>query len=1040
MQENKIVIENIESTVVAKYESIKAQENEYQSEAELEKAFIKQLESQAYEYLTLHTEQELIDNLRKQIEKLNKIEFNDKEWQRFFNNVLANKNNGIEEKTFIIQENNIYTFEFDNREVKNITIFDKRNVHNNSLQVINQYTTEKGKRENRYDVTILVNGLPLVHVELKRRGIPIREAFNQINRYQRESFWSGSGLFEYVQIFVISNGTQTKYYSNTTRNSHIKETNKNIPKGQNRQTSNSFEFTSWWADETNEPILDLRDFTKTFFAKHTILNVLAKYCIFTSEKMLMVMRPYQICATEKIINRIVLAHNYHYEGNIKAGGYIWHTTGSGKTLTSFKTARIATNLDFVDKVVFVVDRKDLDYQTMREYDKFEKGAANGNSSSNILRKQLKDFNSKLIITTIQKLSSMLKNKLYQEEIKEITNKNIVFIFDECHRSQFGQMHKDITRRFKKYYIFGFTGTPIFVKNASSNNNPTLQTTQQAFGDKLHTYTIVDAIRDKNVLPFRVEYVSTIKEKKNYENKEVWSIDTEKALRDERRIELVTKYIIEHFNQKTKRDEKAFAFNKILNIKEVASAKDSNTAQERKETIRMKGFNSIFTVANIDFAKLYYNEFKKQKNTLKIATIFSYGANDEQGDIYGIEENNEDTNGLTLVDRDFLESAIKDYNQNFGTNYDTSSEKFQNYYKDVSMRMKNREIDLLIVVNMFLTGFDATTLNTLWVDKNLRMHGLLQAYSRTNRVLNSIKTFGNIVCFRNLEQATNEAIALFGDKEACGLVLLKTFEQYYKGYIDSNGNYIRGYEEIVNTLLERYLTNKVIEEEEEKRNFVKIFGELLKVRNILQAFDQFDGQELLTERQMQDYLGMYNDIYGEFHHREITNKEDINEDLIFEMELVKQVEISIDYILELVKKYQKQNKEDREITLQDINRAIKSSPHMRDKKDLIDDFIKTITPTSNVDDDWNDFVHTRLQEEMQSIIDTEHLNNEKARTYIKNCFNEGYVKIAGTEVANILPPSNPFKAESKYEHKKQNVIEKIKTFFNRFYDLVGHNIE
>lgn len=1041
MKENKIVIENIESTVVAKYESIKAQENEYQTEAELEKAFIEQLKNQAYEYLVLHTEKELILNLKKQIEKLNAIEFNDNEWDRFFNNILANNRDGIEEKTFIIQENNIHAFEFDSGVVKNITIFDKRNVHNNYLQVINQYETKTQERKNRYDVSILVNGLPLVHVELKRRGIPIREAFNQINRYQRESFWSGSGLFEYVQIFVISNGTQTKYYSNTTRNSHIKEINKTIQKGQSRQTSNSFEFTSWWADETNEPILDLRDFTKTFFAKHTLLNILAKYCVFTSEKMLMVMRPYQICATEKIINRISIAHNNHYEGKKEAGGYIWHTTGSGKTLTSFKTARIATNLDFVEKVVFVVDRKDLDYQTMKEYDRFEKGAANGNSSSDILRKQLKNNNSKLIITTIQKLSAMLKNRTYEQEIKEITNKNIVFIFDECHRSQFGKMHKDITRKFKKYYIFGFTGTPIFTQNADSNNTPTLQTTEQAFGDKLHTYTIVDAIRDKNVLPFRVEYVSTLREKKDFENIKVWSIDTEKALKDARRIELVTKYIIEHFNQKTKRDERAFAFHKITNIQDVATAKNRQNAEEKKQTIRIKGFNSIFAVASIDFAKLYYEEFKKQNSSLKVATIFSYGVNDEQNEAYGFEdENNEDTNNLSETDRDFLENAIKDYNQIFGTNYDTSSEKFQNYYKDVSLRMKNREIDLLIVVNMFLTGFDATTLNTLWTDKNLRMHGLLQAYSRTNRVLNSIKTFGNIVCFRNLEQATNDAIALFGNKEACGLVLLKTFEEYYNGYIDDKGNRIKGYKEIVDLLLEKYPTDKIIKSEEAKISFVKLFGALLKVQNILQAFDQFTEQELLTERQMQDYLGIYNDIYQETRILATPDKEKVNEDLIFEMELVKQVEINIDYILELVKKYQKeQEEENKEIILQDIDRAVRSSPQMRDKKDLIDDFVKTITPTSNVDDDWNTFVHARLLKEMQTIIETEKLNEDKARVYIKNCFNEGYVKVAGTEVANILPPSNPFKVESKYEQKKQNVIDKIKTFFNRFYDLVGSNI-
>lgn len=1039
MQDNKIVIENNESTVVAKYVPLKSEEKEYQSEAELEKSFIHQLQGQAYEYLALHTEEELIRNLQKQIERLNQVKFNDKEWQRFFFSVIARKEDGIREKTFIIQENNIHSFVFDDGHLANITIFDKKNVHNNTLQVINQYTPEGGVRENRYDVTILVNGLPLVHVELKRRGVALREAFNQINRYQRESFFSGSGLFEYVQIFVISNGTQTKYYSNTTRQSHIKQANNVIRKAENRQTSNSFEFTSWWADEENIPILDLRDFTNTFFAKHTLLNILAKYCVFTSEKMLLVMRPYQICAVEKIINRVVLAHNYNYQGSIKAGGYIWHTTGSGKTLTSFKTARIATELDFVDKVVFVVDRKDLDYQTMKEYDRFEKGAANGNSSSNVLRKQLHNTDSKLIITTIQKLSSMLKSKAYEQEVKEITNKHIVFIFDECHRSQFGQMHTDIIKRFKNYYIFGFTGTPIFAKNASTNNNPTLKTTEQAFGQRLHTYTIVDAIRDKNVLPFRVEYVSTIKEKKDFENTKVWSIDTEKALKDARRIELVTKYIIEHFNQKTKRDERAFAFNKVLNINEVATSKDNKHTPEQKQTIRMKGFNSIFAVASIDFAKLYYNEFKKQDSGLKVATIFSYGVNQEQGEDYGaLDENNEDTNGLTQVDRDFLEDAIKDYNQMFGTAYDTSAEKFQNYYKDVSMRMKNRDIDVLIVVNMFLTGFDATTLNTLWTDKNLRMHGLLQAYSRTNRILNSIKTFGNIVCFRNLEQATNEAIALFGNKEACGIVLLKTFDEYYYGYEDE-GKHIKGYKEIVELLLEGFVPNKAIEGEQAQRDFVKLFGALLKVQNILKAFDQFADKELLTDRQMQDYLGTYIDIKNALRPAPL-DKEDVNDDLVFEMELVRQVEIDIDYILSLVKKYQKESQQNKEIILQDIQRAIKSSPRLRDKKDLIDDFIESITPNSDVDNDWNVFVHQRLQEEVRDIIEQEHLKQEATKHYIQQCFHDGYVRTEGTEIASIMPPINPFNKQSNYEQKKQNIIERIKRFFSRFYDLVGRKID
>ena len=1036
MTENKIVIENPKSTVVANYQAESRTETQYQSEAALEKAFIQRLQGQAYEYLPLHTEQDLISNLRRQMEKLNGISFTDAEWKRFYNTILANQNNGIVEKTRLIQEDNVQTFLFDNGEQKNLRIFDRKNVHNNRLQVINQYTPEVGARENRYDVTILVNGLPLVHVELKRRGVPIREAFNQINRYQRESFWSGTGLFQYVQIFVISNGTETKYYSNTTRFAHVRQNGGKQKPGQGRHTSNSFEFTSWWADEQNVPITDLTDFTKTFFAKHTLLNIIAKYCVFTSEQLLMVMRPYQICATEKIINRIIIAHNYHWEGSLQAGGYIWHTTGSGKTLTSFKTARLATQLDFIDKVVFVVDRKDLDYQTMKEYDRFEKGAANSNTSSNILRRQLasSDPQKKLVITTIQKLASMLKNKAYEEEVKAITQKQMVFIFDECHRSQFGDMHTLITRKFKRYYIFGFTGTPIFAQNAGTSGNPNLKTTAQAFGDKLHSYTIVDAIRDRNVLPFRVEYISTMKEKKDIENEEVWSIDTDNALKDPRRIRLVTEYIIHHFNQKTKRNDRSFAFNKLMNVSEVAAVKRQGRAEEQKQIVRLAGFNSIFAVASIEYAKLYYNEFKRQNSGLKVATIFSYGVNDADDGTGMEDENNEDTDGMLPVDRDFLEKAIQDYNAMFGTNYDTSADKFQNYYKDVSLRMKNREIDLLIVVNMFLTGFDATTLNTLWVDKNLRMHGLLQAYSRTNRILNSIKTFGNIVCFRNLEKATNDAIALFGNKDACGLVLMKTYEEYYKGYEDDKGHHVKGYEELVE-LIRKFKPGAIIASEEERKEFVRLFGALLRVLNILQAFDQFVGNELISERDMQDYFGMYNDIYQEMKPSR-HEKEEIKDDLVFEMELVKQVEINIDYILALVKKYKDQNSQDREVTLRDIDRAIKSSPQMRDKKELIDAFVKAITPGSDVDDDWNTFVRQKMQEEINDIITTEHLKDAPARKFIHDSFDNGYVQTEGTGIADIMPPLDPFKKDAGREEKKTAILEKIKALFNRFYDLVG----
>ena len=779
MARYNLVAENPESTVVSDYQAEYRTEREYQSEAELERAFIALLKEQAYDYLAIHTEAELTANLRHQLERLNNYAFTDSEWSRFFAGCIANPNAGIVEKTAIIQEDFIQLLTRDDGTTKNIYLLDKAAIHNNSLQVINQYEADNGARPNRYDVTVLVNGLPLVHIELKRRGVDIKEAFNQIDRYQRESFWAGSGLFEYVQLFVISNGTYTKYYSNTTRQSHIKEAS-NSGKVKSKQTSNSFEFTSWWADANNKPITDLMGFGRTFFAKHTLLNLLTRYCVFTSDRMLLVMRPYQVAATERILSKINIANNYKMYGSVDGGGYIWHTTGSGKTLTSFKTAQLASKLPYIDKVLFVVDRKDLDYQTMREYDKFEQGAANSNTSTAILKKQLEDPSAKIIITTIQKLSVFINRNAEHP----VFHQKIVIIFDECHRSQFGDMHTAITRKFKRYFIFGFTGTPIFAKNALSGGKPNLRTTEQAFGEQLHTYTIVDAINDKNVLPFRIEYIRTIKEKENIENSMVWDIDREKALADPQRIANIVTYILQHFNQKTKRASRSYEFSAVTNIGAMASAGRNSKIEETKQRLRLTGFNSIFAVSSIDTAKMYYEEFRRQMATLpsgqrlKVATIYSFGVN-EDADDFIMDENPEDTSRLSQSDRDFLEDAIKDYNAMFSTAYDTSSDKFQNYYKDVSLRMKNRELDLLIVVNMFLTGFDATTLNTLWVDKNLRMHGLLQAYSRTNRILNSIKTFGNIVCFRNLEKATNESIALFGDKEAAGIVLLKTFDEYYK---------------------------------------------------------------------------------------------------------------------------------------------------------------------------------------------------------------------------------------------------------------------
>lgn len=838
-----------ESTVVSEYIPEGRRSESYQSEADLEKEFIHMLTEQGYEYINVHSELELVANLRVKLEQLNDYIFSDNEWDRFFNEYIANSNDGIVEKTHTIQEDAVKNLVRDDGSTKNITLLDKKSIHNNRLQVLNQYRVSQkdgANYDNRYDVTILVNGLPLVHVELKRRGVVLREAFNQIYRYQRDSFWAGCGLYEYIQIFIISNGTHTKYYSNTTRNSHIIEQEREQKKG--KKTSNSFEFTSYWADGNNKLIPDLVDFTKTFLSKHTILNILTKYCVFTSEKLLLVMRPYQIAATERILNRIETSTNYKKLGTAGAGGYIWHTTGSGKTLTSFKTAQLASKFSYIDKVLFVVDRKDLDYQTMKEYDRFEKGAADGNTSTAVLKRQLESPDARIIITTIQKLDKFIsKNKGH-----EVFGKHIVIVFDECHRSQFGNMHKEITRSFKNYHIFGFTGTPIFAENAGTGKYPDLRTTPQAFGDKLHTYTIVDAINDGNVLPFRIDYIKTMKDKSGTADKQVRAIDTEKALAAPGRIKEIVSYILEHFDQKTKRDKESFDFSVLENVKEMASAGKNRKIEEKKRSTRMKGFNSIFAVSSIDMAKLYYMEFCKQQDglpearRLNIATIYSYGVNEDTTDDFVQDENCEDTSMLDQGSREFLEMAIHDYNDMFQTAYDTSSEKFQNYYKDISLRMKNREIDILIVVNMFLTGFDATTLNTIWVDKNLKYHGLLQAFSRTNRILNSVKKYGNIVCFRNLEQETNEAIALFGNRNAGSIVLLKDYKSYYEGY-DEDGKHYDGYKELIGRLLAGFPLDQVIQGEKNKKEFISLYGAILRSKNILSSFDDFKGNEILPIR-------------------------------------------------------------------------------------------------------------------------------------------------------------------------------------------------
>lgn len=1037
-----IVAQTTENTVVTEYESVKTRSTNYQSESALEKEFISMLTQQGYEYLTIHHEKDLIANLRTQLEKLNDYQFSDKEWDRFFKNSIANQNDGIKEKTRKIQEDNVQVLKRDDGSSKNITLIDKKNIHNNFLQVINQYVIGKdegAKYDNRYDVTILVNGLPLVHVELKRRGVAIREAFNQINRYQRDSFWAGCGLFEYVQIFVISNGTNTKYYSNTTRDNAINDSRASS-KSKKRKTSNSFEFTSFWADANNRVIPDLIDFTKTFFAKHTILNILTKYCIFTSENMLMVMRPYQITATERILNRIEIANNYKKYGDVAGGGYIWHTTGSGKTLTSFKTARLASSLPYIDKVLFVVDRKDLDYQTMKEYDRFEKGAANSNTSTAILKKQLEDNNAHIIITTIQKLATFIK----KNKEHEVYNKHIVIIFDECHRSQFGDMHAAIVKSFKKYHLFGFTGTPIFPANTGSMRKPQFLTTEQTFGDQLHSYTIVDAINDKNVLPFRVDYVKTMDMGKDIDDEKVWDIAREKAMMAPERIKQVTEYILNNFDRKTYRGDKTYSYKVLTNISEVASGKNGKI-EEIKESQRISGFNSIFAVASVPMAKLYYQEFKKQMKAdptkkLRIATIFSYGANEAESEegISGIldEENPEDTSALDQPSRDFLESAIQDYNEMFHTNYSTDSDKFQNYYRDVSLRMKNKELDLLIVVNMFLTGFDATTLNTLWVDKNLKMHGLIQAFSRTNRILNSIKTFGNIVCFRNLQKRVDTAISLFGDKNAGGIVLMKEFKDYYEGYKDEDGKVHPGYVNMMNDLTSKFpLSEPQITGEKNQRDFISLFGAILRMRNLLSAFDDFAGNEIITERDLQDYLGRYQDLRDEWNEkRKKGESTDIIDDIVFEVELIKQIEINIDYILMLVKKYHDGHCEDKEV-LVTINRAVDASPELRSKKALIENFISGINEVDDVMTEWHEYVNEKREEELVQIIKDEKLKESETRKFIKNAFRDGEIRTIGTDIDKLMPPVSRFGGGNR-SVKKQGIIDKLKAFFEKFFGIGG----
>lgn len=1083
----KIILEDQDSTVMSTFTPRVSTNASYQSEAQLEEEFINILQSQGYEYAHIHNEKDLIANLRVQIEKLNNYHFLDSEWNRFFSSCIANDAEGIAEKTEKIQNGSTkQSFVCDDGETKNICLLDKENIHNNILQVINQYAVNANESNpnspsysNRYDVTILVNGLPMVHIELKRRGVPIREAFNQIQRYQRDSFWAESGLFKYVQIFVISNGTHTKYYSNSTRIDARKQVDSKIS---NANTSiNNFEFTINWSDAKNNVISDLCDFTQTFFARNTILNILTKYCVFTKDKKLMVMRPYQITAAERIVNRIKYADNYNKYGSIEGGGYIWHTTGSGKTLTSFKTAQLVNELknasggNLIDKVLFVVDRKDLDYQTIVEYDHFKPGCANSNTSTSVLTKQLEDNTEecRLIITTIQKLSRFISSN----PSHEIYKKRIVFIFDECHRSQFGGMHADIVKHFKNALLFGFTGTPIFEANAAGSDAAHISTTEQTFGPCLHTYTIINAINDKNVLPFRVEYVATVKTSSELEkatDELVKDINRSDVIKHPERVHNVVQYIIEHFSQKTYRNEKTYKYKRIINVKELAADKH-NTLETKKssEAVDVNGFNSIFAVADIPLAKAYYNEFKKQQQNLppserlKVATIFSYAVNEGESDSSAYangmgslgEENSESTANLDANSQEFLESAIKDYNEMFNTAYDASNNKFQNYYKDVSLRMKNKEIDVLIVVNMFLTGFDATTLNTLWVDKNLRMHGLIQAFSRTNRILNSVKTFGNIVCFRDLSYRVDEAVALFGDKDAQGIVLCPTFEQIYNGYIDAKGIERCGYSDLVNELMEKYpLQGFNIVGEENQKKFISLFSNILRLRNMLKAFDQFEGNEIIKERDMQDYLGHYQDLHEEWKRKEQKGEiADITDDVVFEMELVRQVEVNIDYILMLVEHYHSKHCKDKNV-LASIRVAVDSSPQLRSKKKLIEGFIAQLNENEldkladsggnitvydsngnkvSIVDCWSEYVEQKYNHDLAQLVQSEGLNDSLTRKFMEKSFSAGEVSELGTDINDLMPRMSRFGAAAQARaEKKSRIVESMRNMFNEFAGLIG----
>ena len=986
---NGIILANFEK-------NFEVRETAYQSESDLERKMIDNLVSQGYEFIKTKTSEDLYRNLRLQIEKLNSLSFSEDEWKRFLIEYLDSPNDGMIEKTRKIQEDYIYDFIFDDGHLKNIKIIDKKNIHNNFLQVTNQVRGE-GKNQNRYDVTILVNGLPLVHIELKKRGVNLHEAFNQIHRYSKESFNSDNSLYKFVQIFVISNGTYTRYFANTTA-----------------QNKNNYEFTCEWADAKNKVICDLEDFTRTFFEKRVVLEVLTKYCVFDVNNTLLIMRPYQIAATERILWKIRSSYEAKKFGRPEAGGFIWHTTGSGKTLTSFKAARLATNLDFIDKVFFVVDRKDLDYQTMKEYQRFQPDSVNGSKDTKELKRCIEKDDNRIVVTTIQKLNEFVK----KNPNHDIYDKQCVLIYDECHRSQFGDAQKNIRKAFKKYYQFGFTGTPIFPENSLGGD-----TTAGIFGAQLHSYVITDAIRDGKVLKFKVDYNNIKPKFKNAEKeddeKKLEQLEKKMLLHPER-ISEITKYILDVFDTKTHRNE-------FYDLKHR----------------RLNGFNAMFAVQSVDAAKLYYEEFQRQQESLpedkrlKVATIYSFAANEEQRAIGEISEENFDPSAMESSAKEFLDKVIDDYNGYFKTNFSTNGNEFQNYYKDLSLKVKDKQVDLLIVVGMFLTGFDAPTLNTLFVDKNLRYHGLIQAFSRTNRILNKIKTFGNIVCFRDLEKATKDAIKTFGDENSVNVILEKSYEEYINGFKDEEtGKVQKGYVEICNELVSKFPDPTEIVLEADKKEFAELFGELLKSENILKNFDEFENfEKIISDRQMQDMKSVYVDIRESVlsSKREGKSDEGIDfSDIEFQIDLLKTDEINLDYILSLILEKSKEH-EDVESIKVEVRRVIRSSLGTRAKEELIMDFINStrLSELKNTDDileSFYTFAKKEKSKKIEDLIEDEKLKDD-SRRFIEKSISKGYVDYAGDELDRILPPTS--RRHGAREKKKDSVLDKIRKIVEVF---------